>query len=45
LTVIASTIALKKNEMIACIVTRRRKRFDLIATSEVCEAAPIEVAK
>ena len=41
----ARTVVLKKNEMTACKVTSRRSGLALIATSEVCDAAPIEVAK
>ena len=39
----ATTVTLKKNATIACNVTRRRNSFELMLTSEVCEAAPIEV--
>ena len=41
----ATTATLKKNATIACNVTSRRNSFELILTSEVCEAAPIEVEK
>ena len=41
----ATTMTLKKNATIACNVTRRRNSFELMLTSEVCEAAPIEVEK
>jgi hypothetical protein len=40
----ATTATLKKNATIACDVTRCRNSFELMLTSEVCEAAPIEVA-
>jgi hypothetical protein len=43
--VIASTIVLKKKDTTACNVTRRRIPFERMETSEVCEVAPIEVAK
>lgn len=45
LMVSASTAVLKKNEMIACRVASRRKDLVRIVTSEVCEAAPKDVAK
>ena len=38
----ASTAVLKKNEITACSVTSRRSALLRMATSEVCEAAPIE---
>ncbi len=41
----ASTAVLKKNEMMACSVTSRRRALVRMAMSEVCEAAPIDVAK
>ena len=41
----ASTAALKKNDTMACSVTIRRKSLLRMETSEVCEAAPIDVAK
>ncbi len=41
----ASTAVLKENEMIACSVASRRRGLVRIDTSEVCEAAPNEVAK
>ena len=45
LMVSARTAVLKKNEMMACSVTSRRSGLVRIDTSEVCEAAPIDVAK
>ena len=41
----ASTVVLKKNDMIACSVASRRRGLVRIDTSEVCDAAPNEVAK
>lgn len=41
----ATTATLKKNATIACNVTRRRNSLELMLTSEVCEAAPIDVEK
>jgi hypothetical protein len=45
LMVSANTAVLKKNEMMACSVASRRRGFVKMDTSEVCEAAPNEVAK
>jgi hypothetical protein len=45
LIVSARTAALKKNETIACNVTRRLNSFELMETSDVCDVAPTEVAK
>jgi hypothetical protein len=45
LMVSASTAVLKKNAVIACSVARRRKGLVKIDTSDVCDAAPNEVAK
>ena len=39
----ASTAVLKKNEMMACSVTSRRSALVRMATSDVCDAAPIEL--
>ena len=41
----ASTAVLKKNEMMACSVTSRRSALVRMATSEACDAAPMDVAK
>jgi hypothetical protein len=41
----ASTAVLKENEMIACSVASRRRGLVRIDTSDVCDAAPNEVAK
>ena len=41
----ARIIVLKKNDTIACNVASRLVDFETIATSEVCDAAPNEVAK
>src|SRR6188474_1793423 len=41
----ASTAVLKKNATTACSVTSLRRAFVRMATSEVCDAAPSEVAK
>ena len=41
----ASTAVLKKNATTACSVTSLRRAFVRMATSEVWDAAPSEVAK
>jgi hypothetical protein len=41
----ASTLVLKTKDTTACKVTKRRKARDLMATSDVWELAPMDVAK
>lgn len=45
LIVSASTIVLKKKATIACSVAKRRSDWELIVISDVCDAAPKDVAK